>query len=236
MGSRARTTNDIDATMMEILEEGEIRSRIQQAASVDLKDWFEFQVQKPSPAATGAPHGGFRFPILNLLDGRTFEQFQLDVGVGDLVLDEPEIIIGPPILQFAGINPPKVPCYPLSAQLAEKFHAYTRPHAGREGTRVKDLVDMLLIAGFGSFKSSNLSAAIQVTFKSRNTNQIPERIPSPPSNWSGPYRRLSQELNLPWETIDGAAEAAASFLNPVLQSLAPATWNPSAWTWKTHSS
>ncbi|HEY3131552.1 MAG TPA: hypothetical protein VGL91_19005, partial [Acidobacteriota bacterium] len=61
----------------------------------------------------GAPHGGFRFPILNLLDGRTFEQFQLDVGVGDPVLDEPEIITGPPILEFAGIDPPKVPCYPL---------------------------------------------------------------------------------------------------------------------------
>ena len=236
MGSRARTTKDIDATMMEILEEDEIRSRIQQAASVDLKDWFEFQVQKPSPVATGAPHGGFRFPILNLLDGRTFEQFQLDVGVGDPVLNGPEIITGPPILEFAGINPPRVPCYPLPAQLAEKLHAYTRPHAGRDGTRVKDFVDILLIAGFGSLKSSNLFEAFQVTFQSRNTHPIPETFPSPPSNWSGPYRKLRQELKLPWETIDGAAEAAASFLNPVLQSLASATWNPSAWTWKTPSS
>ena len=92
----------------------------------DLGDWFEFEVGEPAEAATGAPGRGFRFPIRSLLDGRQFENFHLDVGYGDPLLETPDVLAGPDILAFAEIAPARVRCYPLTRQVAEKLHTYTR--------------------------------------------------------------------------------------------------------------
>ena len=46
-----------------------------------------------------------------------------------------------PLLAFAGIPPAEIPSYPLTQQVAEKLHAYTRPRATGEGSRVKDMLN-----------------------------------------------------------------------------------------------
>src|SRR4030067_690777 len=39
-----------------------------------------------------------RFPTHSLLDGRTFENFHVDVGVGDPVIGAAEVLVLPPVL------------------------------------------------------------------------------------------------------------------------------------------
>jgi hypothetical protein len=232
LGDQARTTRDIDAALTKELGNREVTDRLRRMALVRLKDWFEFEVGEPARAATGAPKGGLRFPIRCLLDGRHFERFSLDVGQGDPPTGKVERVTGPPLLDFAGIPPTKVPCYPLSAQVAEKLHAYTRRYAGGGSSRVRDLVDILLIASLGSLRKGELMRAIRETFEARATHPVPAEFPKPPSRWSSPYKRLAKELGLGWRSINTAAAAAARFLNPVLQGTGGGRWKPTEWWWK----
>lgn len=228
----ARTTRDIDAGIAQQLKREEAMARLRKAASLDLGDWFEFEVGEPAEAVTGAPHGGLRFPVQCLLDGRIFETFHLDLGLGDPVVDKPEKVTGPALLRFAGIRPSRVPCCPLTTQIAEKLHAYTRPYAGGVSSRVRDLIDILLIASMRALNSRKLSAALKVTFEARNTHKLPRGLHRPPASWSAPYKKLARELNLSWSTADEAWEAASRFLDPVLEGTANGKWHPLTWAWR----
>ncbi len=229
MGVRARTTKDVDATLIGNLEEA--RSRLMHAPSLDLGDWFQFEVGRPRKEATGAPEAALRFSINCLLDGRSFDQFPFDVGASDPIGKNVQEVTGPSLLDFAEIAPATVPCYPLDSQIAEKLHAYTRQYSGGGSSRVKDLVDILLIASLGSLDSQSLIRAIGETFRARGTHPLPRDLPDPPGGWSSTYRKMVRQLNLGWPTLEEAAEAAARFLNPVLQGTATGKWDPGTWQW-----
>ena len=47
--------------------------------------------------------GGQRYRLHSLLDGRTFERFHIDVGIGDPLLAPVEYLETPALLAFAGI-------------------------------------------------------------------------------------------------------------------------------------
>jgi hypothetical protein len=108
-----------------------------------------------------------------LLDGRTFEEFHIDVGIGDPVIDPIDLLEGPSLLDFAGIQSTILPCYPVTQQISEKFHAYTRPHVSGESSRVKDFVDILLLAKLGKIDANRLYLAIQATFDFQKTHVLP---------------------------------------------------------------
>ena len=71
----------------------------------------------------------------------TFERFHIDIGIGDPLLSPVEYLETPALLTFAGIAPTVVPCYPSTQQIAEKYHAYTRPHvSGVSSTFVENVI------------------------------------------------------------------------------------------------
>ena len=109
------------------------------AALLDLGDWFGYLVQQ-SPRPHAADAGGLRFAVRTLLDGRPFETFHLDVGRNDPVIEAPDNLLAPSLLGFAEIAPVAVPCYPVTQHIAEKLHAYTRPHSSGQSSQVKDLL------------------------------------------------------------------------------------------------
>jgi len=229
---RARTTKDIDIAIAKSRSQEETSTNIRRAAALDLHDWFQFEIGDPVEAATGAPGRGLRFPIRCLLDGRQFESFHLDVGFGDPVLDPPERIVAPSILRFAGVTSVTVWCYPLTTQVAEKLHTYTRVYASGPTSRVRDLADILVTASITAFSGSKLRRAIEATFQTRATHGIPSRLPEPPVRLSASYRKIARELGLAWPSIREAGRAAAQFLDPILKGDSHARWDPSAWRWK----
>lgn len=231
LGDRARTTKDIDVSATYRWTRVETTAHLRGAASLDLGDWFAFEVGEPTDAATGAPGRGFRFPIRCLLDGRQFENFHLDVGYGDAVLDAPEVLTAPDLLGFADVAPATVRCYPLTTHVAEKLHTYTRMYASGETSRARDLADILLLASIEKFRGANLRQAIEATFQARASQAVPREMPDPPGRISPSYRRMARELGLPWPTMQEAGQAVAQFLNPVLKGPARAKWDPAAWKW-----
>jgi hypothetical protein len=209
----------------------DVHQALVRAALLDLGDWFQFEVERPATEIPTGPIGGARFQVRGLLDRRRFETFHIDVGWGDRLVEPVETLTAPALLDFAGIQPTAIPCYPLTQQIAEKVHAYTRPHAPGEGSRVKDLVDILLIAELGQMDGQLLHHALRATFDTRKTHGSPLRFPDPPSTWSAPFRRLAEETGLGYRTLSDAGEAARRFLDPVLQGEAAGTWDPVRWSW-----
>jgi hypothetical protein len=150
----------------------------------------------------------------------------LDVGYGDPILEAPVELIAPNLLAFAEIAPARVRCYPLTTQIAEKLHTYTRTYASGETSRARDLADILLAASLAEFDGGKLRQAIDATFKARASH------PVPPQRISASYRQMARELDLPWLTIEEAGHAAAQFLNPVLKGDARNRWDPVEWKWR----
>ncbi len=147
------------------------------------------------------------------------------------MLEPVEYLETPALLTFAGIDPTIVPCYPITQQIAEKFHAFTRPHRSGESSRVKDFVDMLLLAEMGELDSQSLRQAVRATFDDRQTHELPARAPSPPKHWARTFQRLVKEVGLSFTSLPDGEKALGQFLNPVLENDVEKRWVPNRWCW-----
>jgi hypothetical protein len=229
LGDRARTTKDIDLLFLE--ESHKIQRQLREAVALDLGDWFTFEVGRPSDNQERAG-GGIRHTVLSLLDGRTFERFHIDIGVGDPVVEAVEYLVTPNLLTFAEIEPVIVPCYPISQQLAEKCHAYTKTYASGVSTRIKDFVDIILLAEIGEISGQNLTAAIKATFQNAGNHDIPRLIPPPPRTWEGGFRRLANEVGLSEDSLESSYARIQQFFDPILTGKASdLQWKPESWSW-----
>lgn len=223
---RARTTQDMDLLFRQTSSVREIHAALVSAALHEMGDWFTFEVARPPREAD------LRFPVRSLLDGRLFEAFHVDVGIGDPLIDLPDMLTAPPLLDFAGIPPTAIPSYPIHQQIAEKVHALTRPYASGESSRVRDWVDILLMAHWEEIQFERLRQALLATFTARDTHALPQHMPSPPAAWARPFRRLSRETGLEYASLEEATQAMRRFLDPVLSNQSAPTWNPLHWQWE----
>jgi predicted nucleotidyltransferase component of viral defense system len=220
--ARARSTLDLDLSVPEperllsapvgdeaARRDAQIHEQLQIAAERDLDDGFQFLVRLPKQAAI--PGGGIRCSVEARLAGRVFARFHLDVGLGDAVLDPPEWVTGSDLLDFAGIPAAQVALYPVAQQFAEKIHAYTFPWQDRDNTRVKDLVDLVLLIHAGQVDPERARLALRATFAARASHPLPFQLPEPPQDWAEPYAALAQELDLPAATLSQAYAYLAGY-------------------------
>lgn len=202
--SSARATKDIDLAMRDFAllgtdsekQNDTILEMLQQAANKGFNDYFIFTVGAPILDLDAAPYGGARFPVSAMMDGRLFIPFHLDVGVGDVVEEPFEEFTGIDWLEFADIQPGKFKGISREAQFAEKLHAYTLPREQGSNSRVKDLVDMVLLVEQGLLDREHLKNCLSKTFKRRGTHELPEQFSTPPDFWKPIYDQLAKECNL----------------------------------------
>ena len=194
----ARTTKDLDFTVRSTpVEPGAVLlKQLQDVGAVDAGDFFTFRIGEAMMDLDGAPYGGARYPVEAIMGGRTFVKFHLDVGIGDVVLDPLEEAKMRDWLGFAGISPPSVPMIHRDQQFAEKLHAYTLPRTAAPNSRVRDLVDMILLIRSRTLASSRIVQALHATFDLRATHPVPKALDPPPEEWSAPFARLAAECRL----------------------------------------
>lgn len=206
----ARATKDIDLYMhdptFQVLDgqnpQQVLWSLLQDEVEKNLEDWFVFRVGAPTADLRAAPLGGARFPIETNVANRPFTRFNLDIGLGDALVSDPEWITGHELLSFAGIPPPRIAMVPLDQQFAEKIHAYSFPR--EQASRVRDLIDLVLLIENGLPESERIIRALQATFTRRNTHVLPIQLASPPVNWKEPYAALADQYNIRFTTIESA--------------------------------
>lgn len=198
---RARTTKDVDLSLAfgagdSVEFSAEFREQLQETVDLDLSDYLTYRIGSPKQELTNAPRGGARYPCEAVLVGKTYARFHIDVGCGDVLVGEPERIVGDDLLSFAGILPAEVLAISKAQQLAEKLHAYSFAWKDRLNTRTKDLVDLVLLIERGLPDVEQIRAALAVTFSSRATHPIPAKLATPPTAWATDFPAMAAEAGL----------------------------------------
>jgi hypothetical protein len=198
----ARTTRDIDLALRQLpgiprkWRAETVTAMLRQAAAINLDDGFMFAIGDPALDLDAAPYGGARFPVDAQMAGRRFAQFHLDVSAGDVLREPYEMLEGRDWFGFAGLPRVRIPAVSREEQFAEKLHAYTLPRVGRPNSRVKDLVDLVLLIEQGELDIARLPKAIRDTFQRRKTHEIPTTLAVPPASWSVPFAELARECGI----------------------------------------
>jgi hypothetical protein len=200
----ARTTRDLDLALKQLpvpsadwnANAAAVLETLREAGQLNLQDFFTFVFGNATQDLDAAPYGGARFPVDARLAGRTFAKFHLDVSTGDVLSKPYESLSGRDWLGFAGIASASFPAVSPEEQFAEKLHALTLPRMGRENTRVKDLVDLVLLIERTRLDAARLPKAIRETFQRRQTHRIPVALASPPDSWSTPFAEMASECGI----------------------------------------
>lgn len=192
--SSARATKDLDLTTF-LRSTDQVHQELLELGTIDLDDYFVFQIDRPRMELENAPYGGARFPVVARLDSRPFIQFHLDVGA-DIVIESKEEREGTDWLGYCGIKPPVISMISIEQQLAEKLHAYTRPRELGHNTRVKDLVDMLLLLRMRKLEPAHCKAVMERVFRVRNSHHLPTALSPPPAQWAEPFAAMARECGL----------------------------------------
>jgi predicted nucleotidyltransferase component of viral defense system len=209
---RARTTKDIDLHTRE--QAAAALDLLISSALIDLGDYFRFEVARPT--ITGAP---LRCTVRSTLAGRAFESFHIDLGCDEERVGSVARLRVTSLLEFADIPAVEFPCLPLEQHLAEKVHALVRSRGERDNSRVKDLVDIVLIAETSHVDPAELSAALVATFAADPSFGIPLGLPEPPHAWGPQYRALAKDLGLRAAALDDGIAVARVLIDPALQQV-----------------
>jgi predicted nucleotidyltransferase component of viral defense system len=210
----ARSTKDIDLSMhgksTSRIDKHAILDILRHCAKKDMEDYFFFLVGEPQREIKTAPYLGFRFPVTAMVDSRIFTDFKIDVAMGDYWFANHDLVPAHDWLDFAGIPNMSFPVISSEQQFAEKLHSYTQPRI-KGNSRVKDLVDMVLLIRKGKMERKTVYLAIEKTFGTYKTHVMPESLSPPPESWKNIFNTLATECRLA-ATIEEGFEILRQYL------------------------
>lgn len=218
----ARTTRDLDLSVLGAREESAkakleaVHVALASAAALDLGDFMRFEISVARRELTAAPFGGATFPVQARLGDKPLGQFHVDVAFSEGSLGQVEELIGADVLGFAGLPPARVRAISKAQQFAEKLHAYTFPWAGRENTRVKDLVDMVMLIERETIDPNELRRAATAVFAARDRQALPAQLASPPAAWRERYPDLASQARVGARDVDAAFALLAAYWASVI--------------------
>jgi hypothetical protein len=230
LGVGTRMTKDIDLAGAD--NELTATTSLIAAQAIDLHDHFSFDIARTAALDQAEAFRAVRYSVTAEVAGRRFEQFPVDVALDEQPTAPSERLPIPSLLDFADIQPIEMPVIAIEQHIAEKVHAYTATYGPQEqqSTRIKDLIDILLIADLASPHAGRLRASLDTTFSRRERQPLPTALPSPPTSWASPYARATADIGLPTDLRTAHAEAA-TFLDPILADAATGRWNPTQKRW-----
>lgn len=211
----ARLTKDIDLGLRdEVTDAEELRERLVEALAIDAGD-DKFTLIAGPVKQLMEDDGGrltWRVKVAAELAGRPFGGVQVDISPRAHELDTTDRVPLPNSLDFAGVVSPHVEIIDVNRHAAEKFHGMLRDYGDRDNTRVRDLVDLVILSEHKLLEPSALAGAVRLVWSERDGVGPPAVLPSLPTSWLGRYERLVAEHNL----------QAMSF--PAAVSTVVATW------------
>lgn len=229
-GLQSRPTRDIDLRTEESPVAALDRLR-QILAQSTVADRFAFELGAVAREMQGAPQGALRVRVVARLAGLDFVSFHLDLSSGDALVGRPDLLRGSDALQVAGIEPVEFPAYPVVQHLAEKLHAYTLPR-DQVNTRVKDLIDVVIVAAIDTVDAGRLRDSIGATFDTRRTHTLPECLPAPPIAWTQSFASIAATVNLPTPGLMEGHQRASRFWDPILVGeVTRGMWSPDHAGW-----
>lgn len=218
--TRARATRDIDIAYLNVPNIDLAINALEDALSDDpFGDFFEFVVTHRRLLSNIDSRGAVaRLRIDARLDGRTFELLVVDLVTSDAGTPAVEWILLPGALTFAGIEQSSVAVIDLRVHWAEKLHAYLTRFGDRANTRVKDLVDLVILVDDGLAPNQALLDAVTETFNARGQELPGLELPSMAAAWQMPFAEMATEVHLSTTSSYEAHDIVQQFWAKTLRS------------------
>lgn len=198
---RARSTRDIDLAVFE--QESPVDCLLDDIEHDPFGDFFAFDIHGVKHMAANDDRGPVkRLSVEAILDGRTFERFVVDLVAPNQVPSQTDRITLGKRFTFADLPTVELAVIDLPTHFAEKLSAYVRTY-DRPNTRVKDLVDMVLLIESTLEPSADVYQAVVTTFTARSQVVPGTTIPSLAHDWEQRYAPFASDLQL--ATVDSYA-------------------------------
>lgn len=232
----ARTTRDIDLAAKERTLDAAVAA-LRTSASTDLGDHFRFEYRDTQPLleGEGQPYtDGARIRFDTYIGAAKKDGISIDLVLGHTPTTPP--VTAPPAnrLSLPRLTTRDYRLYPLVDQVADKVCACEGLYgpSGAPSTRVKDLVDLVLIARTQPIDGTDLTHAIRAE---RARRQLPGRSTfTAPATFGRTWLTVAKQANLPPDLDLAAAVILTShFIEPALTAAATSrTWNPHEQHWQ----
>ncbi|HEX9682440.1 MAG TPA: nucleotidyl transferase AbiEii/AbiGii toxin family protein [Acidimicrobiales bacterium] len=206
----ARLTKDIDLGLRgEVDDDRALHDRMVSALGVDLDgDGFVLVAARPQElAADGGGHLTWRVKVTASLAGKPFGGIQIDVSPRAHELARTDRMALPNLLDFAGVPAPVVEVVDVHRHAAEKFHAMLRDFGDRENSRVRDLVDLVLLIEHDQLDDERVATEVVQVWAERDGADPPAVLPPLPATWPARYERLADDHDLTTTTFADAVTA-----------------------------
>jgi len=235
-GQTHRPTKDLDLLGRGPSAIGEVEQTIRAICGVQEEDGIAFDSEsvEGTRIKEDDEYDGVRIKLQAELAGARIPM-QIDIGFGDAVYPEPELVSFPVLLPMEA---PLIRAYPREASIAEKFHAMVMLDI--RNSRMKDFYDIWFMANTWTFDMGSLRKAIIASFERRGA-KIPVEVPfaltddflndsQKKQQWSAFVSRLNPGDNAP--SLGEVGAILCTFLLPCISgdSLAEAevrSWTPS---------
>lgn len=234
----SRGTRDIDLLRNEGGIEEAVRELQELVENTDLKDHFSFRLEKIENISTGdeQEYTEGRKVVFNIFLGiqQLREKISIDLVVGPAPIGPIEVRIPESHLDLPKLHSYPYRLYPLVDQIADKVCATISKYGGRDSTREKDLVDLVLIATSSSgIQGRNLKLAIDTERRKRAIASFSSV--TLPTAWGRGYVMLVKNTKAArtHPRIDSAKVLIERFIDPVLQGKVDhLTWSPENLQWE----
>jgi hypothetical protein len=209
----ARLTRDIDVGLRDsVPSPADLHERLIDALSDDpFNDRFVFEVSEPAALREdGGGHLTWRVPLAGFIAGKPFGAIKLDVSPRAHELQTTDLLPLPNSLDFAGIPTTEVEIVDVHRHAAEKFHAMTRDFGDRENSRVRDLLDLVLLIENDLLNSGSVADAARAVWAERNGTEPPRPLPALPASWPARYAQLADAHDVEARTFPQAVALVQS--------------------------
>ncbi|MGE0000054.1 MAG: nucleotidyl transferase AbiEii/AbiGii toxin family protein [Ilumatobacteraceae bacterium] len=207
----ARLTKDLDLGLRDVeVTAGSLHERLIDVLALDpAGDRFVFAVGVPEGMAEGAQHVSWRARVEARLADTTFGSIQLDIAPRPYELTDTDHVELPSLLAFAGVPASVVEIIDIHRHAAEKLHAMTRDFGDRENSRLRDLVDLVLMLEHEMLTSSLLAARTTAVWAEREQSNPPRDLPPLPESWANRYGPLTEQLDIDTRSYPSAVTIVA---------------------------
>lgn len=160
-----RGTRDLDLLGLGTLTAEDAVALFREMMTPELNDGVQFDTVglRVDRIREQLAYGGYRMVTTATIDGAKLK-VSIDIGFGDSLEPGVQMIDYPVLLDHAA---PRLRAYAPETVVAEKFEAMVA--LGRNNTRMKDFLDVLVLSRTFPFSDDRLARAIAATFARRGT-------------------------------------------------------------------
>jgi predicted nucleotidyltransferase component of viral defense system len=221
LGETIRPTRDADLLGFGELSQASLAKIFTDVCNADVEpDGLQYLPSsiRIAPIRQEDAYGGLRATIQARL-GNARLHVQVDVGIGDAVVPEPEWLEYPSLLEFSRA---RLKAYRPETAIAEKLHAMVM--LGEANSRMRDFFDIHALSENRLFDGDVLTRAVQATFERRRT-PIPESLPlaMTPAFAAIPAKQMQWQgflgksgLNSAPPQLSDVVVRIAAFLEPII--------------------